>query len=37
MSALLEMRGLHLAVGDQWILRGVSLEVQAGQVAGLVG
>jgi len=37
MSALLEIRDLHLAIGDQPILRGVSLDVHAGQVAGLVG
>jgi peptide/nickel transport system ATP-binding protein len=37
MSALLEIRDLRLALGDQPILRGVWLEVRAGQVAGLVG
>ncbi len=37
MSALLEIRDLQLAVGDQPILRSVSLDVHAGQVAGLVG
>lgn len=37
MSPLLELRDLRLAIGGQVILRGVHLDVHAGQVAGLVG
>jgi peptide/nickel transport system ATP-binding protein len=36
-SALLEIRGLRVAIGAQPVLRGVDLEVHPGQVAGLVG
>ena len=37
MSALLDIRDLHLAVAGQPVLRGVSLIVEAGRVRGLVG
>lgn len=37
MRAMLELRDLRLAIGHQPILRGVHLDVHAGQVAGLVG
>ena len=37
MSALLDIRDLHLAVAGQPVLRGVSLVVEAGRVRGLVG
>ncbi len=37
MSALLEVRGLRVAIGAEPVLRGVDLEVRPGQVAGLVG
>jgi peptide/nickel transport system ATP-binding protein len=36
-SALLEVRGLRVAIGAEPVLRGVDLEVRPGQVAGLVG
>ena len=35
--ALLDIADLHLAIGDQPILRGVSLSVPPGRVVGLVG
>jgi peptide/nickel transport system ATP-binding protein len=37
MSALLSIRDLALRIGHQPILRGIRLDVYAGQVAGLVG
>jgi peptide/nickel transport system ATP-binding protein len=36
-SALLEVRGLRVVIGTEPVLRGVELDVRAGQVAGLVG
>ena len=37
MTPLLELRDLHVAIGHQRILRGVSLSVEPGRVLGLVG
>lgn len=37
MSALLDVRDLHLSIGATPVLRGVSLQVGAGRVLGLVG
>src|ERR1700761_4731579 len=37
MSALLEVRDLHVKVGDQPVLRGVTLTVEAGQVHAIMG
>jgi iron complex transport system ATP-binding protein len=35
--ALLEIRGLRVAYGDRLVLRGIDLEVEAGEFVGLVG
>jgi ABC-type glutathione transport system ATPase component len=37
MTATLAVDGLKVAIGDANVLRGVSLEVEAGEVRGLVG
>ncbi len=37
MSALLDIRDLHLAIGGNPVLRGVSLQVGPGRIVGLVG
>ena len=37
MSALLDIRDLHLAIGGTPVLRGVSLQVGSGRIVGLVG
>jgi phospholipid/cholesterol/gamma-HCH transport system ATP-binding protein len=37
MSALLEIEDLHFSYGDQAILKGVSLQVDQGQVVGILG
>ena len=37
MSALLDIRDLHLTIGGTPVLRGVSLRVGAGRIVGLVG
>ncbi|HTT05537.1 MAG TPA: Fe-S cluster assembly ATPase SufC [Steroidobacteraceae bacterium] len=37
MSALLDVRDLHVKVGEQPVLRGVSLTVQAGEVHAIMG
>ena len=37
MSALLDIDDLHLAIGGTPVLRGVSLQVGAGRIVGLVG
>ena len=37
MTATLTVEGLKVAIGSANVLRGISLEVEAGEVRGLVG